>query len=1703
MKRLISIALSVLLLVSVIFSGLTVNAGAPGITVVIDPGHGGVDGGSHNSTYNVNERELNLKIAQYFKAELETYDGVNVYMTRYDNNDRSLGTGGDGLRKRAQIAKDYGADLLISVHCNSNESGTVRGAEAYYQNSSIFYHDLHVQGGKLANGILSKLSSLGIKNRGARVKDSTDGEIYDEDGHLADYYTILNAARRAGIMGLIVEHAYINNNSDYNEFLSSDDKLKNLGVADATAVAEHYGLHKKGQSVLANGTYAIVSMADKQSVFEANGNSVALKPETETGGRFFDVSRLDDGTYKIINKETGYALTKGGDKVTLAGYSDGNADQRWRLSGVNDTGSYRIGIGNRFITSDYGTLRISEYGNKDEQKFLFVPISENIGNKSVLIASRLDTEKVLDIYDASKANSANCQIFTENHTDAQIFNMQYKDGYYTIENKGSGKVLEIAYPSVNYGANVQQYEANGTVTQKWALIKNSDGSYSFISRFNGLCMDLTNGSSEDFTNVQVYGPNGSEAQKFFFVNEKSADIANGAYSFGSALNGGESVMDVEYASTKPGGNIWLFEKNGTSAQTYRIEKTTYGYYKITSALSGLSLDVNGGFYDDGTNLQQFTSNDTNSQRWIIEKNEDSTYTIISRCNGKAIDVYNADTDNRTNIQLFTKNNTKAQSFILNKIFLVPDELSRTADIADGTYVISAITEGQPVFQANKTSVGVKAETETDSQLFDVSSLNDGTYKIINKETGYALTKSGAAVTLAEYADGNADQRWTLNGYSGTELYGIRAGDKFITADNGNLKTAEYGNKNSQKFLFVKKSENIGDKSVLIASRLDSEKVLDIYDASKADGANCQIFTENHTNAQIFNMQYKNGYYTIENKGSGKVLEVSDNNVNYGANVQQSEPDGAAAQKWILNQNSDGSYSFISRFNGLCIDLKGGYCSDRTNVQVFEPNETDAQKFLLINESSADIANGAYSFGSALNGGESVMDVEYASTKPGGNIWLFEKNGTSAQTYRIEKTTYGYYKITSALSGLSLDVNGGFYDDGTNLQQFTSNDTNSQRWIIEKNEDSTYTIISRCNGKAIDVYNADTDNRTNIQLFTKNNTKAQSFILNKIFVVPDELSRTADLADGTYVISGITDGQNVLQANKTKLDLKTETKAESQLFDVTELWDGTYKIINKKTGYALTKSGDKVTLDAYTEGNTDQRWTLNGYSGTELYGIRIEENFITSDNGTLKISEYGNKDSQKFLFVKKKSENIGDKSVLIASRLDASKVLDIENESIADGANCQLYTENHCDAQIFNIRYKDGYYTIENKGSGKVLAVSDNGVNYGANVQQSEPNGTAAQKWILNQNSDGSYSFTSRLNGLCIDLSGGNCYDHTNIQVYGPNGTEAQKFFFINAESAYIPNGIYSFGTALNGGASVMDVPNASTVPGGNIWLFVGNNTPAQRFIIERIEYGYYRITSVVSGLSLDVSGESFDDGTNLQQYTSNNSLAQKWIIEKNEDSTYTIISRCNGKAIDVNNADTKNGTNIQLFTKNNTKAQSFIISGIYAIMGSKQAGVEQMVEFYEKNSQYSYNEYLDSLGDKRNAAPDNLQDFCRLFCEEAEAEGVRPDVAFCQSMHETGWLKFGGDVQPNQFNFAGIGATGEVCGASFESARIGIRAQIQHLKAYASKEGLKNECVDPRFNFVRRASAEYVTDLSGKWAVGSSYGNKILNLIDILLFKMK
>lgn len=130
----------------------------------------------------------------------------------------------------------------------------------------------------------------------------------------------------------------------------------------------------------------------------------------------------------------------------------------------------------------------------------------------------------------------------------------------------------------------------------------------------------------------------------------------------------------------------------------------------------------------------------------------------------------------------------------------------------------------------------------------------------------------------------------------------------------------------------------------------------------------------------------------------------------------------------------------------------------------------------------------------------------------------------------------------------------------------------------------------------------------------------------------------------------------------------------------------------------------------------------------------------------------------------------------------------------------------------------------------------------------------------------------------------------------------------------------------------------------------------------------------------------------------------------------------------------------------------------------------------------------------------SAEELVSYFLEEGAAEGIRGDIAFCQAIKETGFFKYGGQVLPEQNNYAGIGATNNSPvgkGAWFKNAREGVRAQIQHLKAYASTEPLKNECVDPRFNLVSRGVAPAWEDLNGRWAVpGDGYGQDILKIFE-------
>ncbi|AFI31313.1 glucosaminidase domain-containing protein [Borrelia crocidurae] len=152
------------------------------------------------------------------------------------------------------------------------------------------------------------------------------------------------------------------------------------------------------------------------------------------------------------------------------------------------------------------------------------------------------------------------------------------------------------------------------------------------------------------------------------------------------------------------------------------------------------------------------------------------------------------------------------------------------------------------------------------------------------------------------------------------------------------------------------------------------------------------------------------------------------------------------------------------------------------------------------------------------------------------------------------------------------------------------------------------------------------------------------------------------------------------------------------------------------------------------------------------------------------------------------------------------------------------------------------------------------------------------------------------------------------------------------------------------------------------------------------------------------------------------------------------------------------------------------------LLSKGKSQVEDIVKYTLKMNPYLEAEYVKTIA--------------QIYIEEAIIEGINYDIAYAQMLLETGVLKFNGIVSKEQHNFSGLGATDNFTkGNSFSNMKEGIRAHIQHLKAYASSQDINSNMVDPRFYFVKRGSAPTIYDLTGKWATDKLYDKKLKKIL--------
>ena len=240
MKRIILLMITALLTLSGTEKALADERTAP-LVIVLDPGHDTTHSGDGGN--GLREEALNLKIAQYCLEELRTYNNVEVHMTRYTESCPYSGknTAKDNLA-RVEFAESVQADVYISLHLNS-AAAAAKGVEIFYPNAN-YRPALSTVGKELSTSILNELTGLGLHKRGVFIRDAETSRY--EDGSLGDYYQVIREAKIRNIPAIIVEHAFISNASDAANFLSTEAKLKALGVADATGIAKYYGLRKGG-----------------------------------------------------------------------------------------------------------------------------------------------------------------------------------------------------------------------------------------------------------------------------------------------------------------------------------------------------------------------------------------------------------------------------------------------------------------------------------------------------------------------------------------------------------------------------------------------------------------------------------------------------------------------------------------------------------------------------------------------------------------------------------------------------------------------------------------------------------------------------------------------------------------------------------------------------------------------------------------------------------------------------------------------------------------------------------------------------------------------------------------------------------------------------------------------------------------------------------------------------------------------------------------------------------------------------------------------------------------------------------------------------------------------------------------------------------------------------------------------------------------
>ena len=591
-----------------------------------------------------------------------------------------------------------------------------------------------------------------------------------------------------------------------------------------------------------------------------------------------------------------------------------------------------------------------------------------------------------------------------------------------------------------------------------------DGTYVIQTNVAGATgaqvLDVKGGKVANGTNVQTYSYNGSNAQKWDFkwVSESEAYVI-GVYGTDFAY-----VLDLSGGQATNKRNVQIYQSNGSAAQLWTLLNASDRWTIASLVDPSFVIDIYGGKNANGANVDVYKGNGTNAQSFYLrnvnpgvqseseaEKGQwEGAYTLSSgKDSSYAVDIKGSSYANSANVQLYKGNGTAAQRF-----YFEPD--------GEGYYIITVIGTGKVLDVVGGklipgTNVQQYSRNDSDAQKWAVQDNGDGTVTIVNKGTGLVLDVYGGKM-----ANGANVQGYSSNGTDAQQF--VLAETPFLT-----------------------------DGIYEIRSYKKTDSVIDIKSGSASAGAGAQLYADNNSLAQRFQVvTVGNNQYIIRTAASGGYLTGHDRAQQVTQEGSKAAMDAAEFTPDVWQAVWNGSFFSLQNSTTLrVLDLKGSSVANGTALQTYEANKSVAQYFLF---APVTLVNaGLYEIHSGIST-KYGLDISGGSTKAGANVQLYTDNNSAAQLFRLEKSGSGF-RIVSSKSGLV--VTGGTADKD-NVTQETATGASNQVWIPVIADGGYITFQNAANkNMVLDVSGGKAANSQNVQVYSSNDSNAQKWKLEPV------------------------------------------------------------------------------------------------------------------------------------------------------------------------------------------------------------------------------------------------------------------------------------------------------------------------------------------------------------------------------------------------------------------------------------------------------------------------------------------------------------------------------------------------------------------------------------------------------------------------------